>query len=244
MTGSDFEITIPVLNEETTLDRNVLALHDFCMNNFEDPGQWNIVIADNGSIDNTREIAERLVSEHSNIGYISVDRRGVGLALRKAWRNSTADIIGSMDLDLSTDLRHLPEAISAIVEKKNDLVYATRLHEASRVKGRSLKREFISRAFNYMIKKYFRISISDSMCGFTFFKRSILEKLIANGAISDGWFFQAELLIVGEWIGLIVAELPVDWTDDKNSKARVFPLVIEYLREMKTLKKHLSIIPR
>jgi glycosyltransferase involved in cell wall biosynthesis len=238
MTGSTFEITIPVLNEESALHGNVLALYDFCMKNFEGSGQWKIVISDNGSIDRTPEIGNNLASKFEQIKYIRTDKRGVGLALRKSWENTSADIIGSMDLDLSADLRHLTDALSIVSEKGYDLVYGTRLHGDSKVTGRSLKREIASKAFNFIIRRYLKVSLSDAMSGFTFFNRSLLKDLVAHGATSDGWFFQAEILIVSEWLGLNVSELPLEWTDDRNSKVKIFPLMLEYLREMRALKKN------
>lgn len=243
MKNITFEITIPVLNEEKRLEKGVLTLNTFCMKEFPDSSHWTIVIADNGSTDKTREIAESLVAEHKEIKYIRLDKRGVGLALKTSWRQSGADIIGSMDLDLSTDLKHLPEALSAISERDYDLVYGTRLHKDSEVTNRSLKREIVSRVFNFFMQTYMRVTVSDGMCGFTFFKRPFLKKLIENGAESDRWFFQAEILVVSEWLGLKIYELPVHWTDDKNSKVRIFSLMLEYLKAMKKLKmKHLALM--
>lgn len=238
MAGNTFEITIPVLNEEATLKRNVLTLYDFCKNNFGDSGRWQIVIADNGSMDNTREIGNNLASDFGQIKYFRLDKRGVGLALRKSWENASADIIGSMDLDLSADLKHLPEALSLVSEKGYDLVYGTRLHRDSKVTGRSLKRDIASKAFNSILRHYLNVSLTDAMSGFAFLKRSFLRELVAHGATSDGWFFQAEILVVSEWLGLNVSELPVEWTDDANSKVRIFPLMLEYLGAMMTLRKN------
>jgi glycosyltransferase involved in cell wall biosynthesis len=238
MAINTFEITIPVLNEEVSLKSSVSALYDFCLRNFPDSEQWSIVIADNGSTDKTQQIGTGLVKEFGNIRYIRLEEKGVGRALRAAWQNASADIIGSMDLDLSTALRHLPEALAAVTESGYDLIYATRLHKDAKVTGRSLRREFSSRAFNWIMRHYLHVSISDAMCGFTFFKRSLLNELLQNGAMSDGWFFQAEILVVSEWLGLHVAELPVNWIDDRESKVRILPLALEYIRAMKELKRY------
>jgi hypothetical protein len=57
-----------------------------------------------------------------------------------------------------------------------------------------------------------------------------------RGAISDGWFFCTELLVVGEWLGFNVYELPVKWTDDPDSKVNIKKLAIEYIKAMRKLK--------
>jgi len=236
MFQNSFEITIPVFNEETSLESKILILHDFCIDHCSDK-LWAIIIADNGSMDRTQIIAENLAARYKKIKYIKLDKKGVGLALKTSWKKSNAKIIGSMDLDLSTDLKHLPQALSAITEQDYDVVYGTRLNNDSRVVGRSLKREIISRIFNFILQRYLKVSISDSMSGFTFFKRSFLDEILRNGAESDRWFFQAELLIVSEWIGLKMYGLPVCWTDDSNSKVKAISLAIEYLGAMRVLKK-------
>ena len=58
-----FDITIPVLNEEKTLDQQVRILHHFLQTHFPTKGQWRIVIADNGSSDDTLVIAQTLSQE-------------------------------------------------------------------------------------------------------------------------------------------------------------------------------------
>ena len=233
-----FEVTIPVLNEEATLVRQVGILHEFLTTHFPDPDQWRIVIADNGSTDATRPLAEQLSRELAGVAWVSVPRRGVGLALKTSWGQSRADIVGYMDLDLATDLAHFLEAYRAIAVAEYDLVYATRLHPRSEVIGRSLKREVASRGFNFLLKAYLGVRFSDGMCGFKFLRRPVLADLMAGGAQNDGWFFSTELLTVAEWQNLRLYELPVRWTDDvSSSRVEILPLARQYLRAMHELKK-------
>jgi len=233
-----FDVTIPVLNEEPTLERQVKILHAFLKEHFPTENQWRIVIADNGSTDRTFEIAERLSNETPEIAVVKVPRKGVGLALKTSWGQSQADIVGYMDLDLATDLSHFLETYDAIANKDYDIVYATRLHAKSKVIGRTLKREIASRGFNFILRTYLGVHFSDGMCGFKFLKRSVYHKLYENGAQNDGWFFSTELLVVSEWLGLKIYELPVQWTDDvSSSRVEIIPLAKRYLRDMQRLKE-------
>lgn len=233
-----FEVTIPVLNEEATLVRQVGILRDFLVDHFPDTSQWRIVIADNGSTDATRQLAEQLSQDYGEVAWVSVPRRGVGLALKTSWGQSEADIVGYMDLDLATDLSHFLEAYQAIAVAGFDFVYATRLHPRSEVIGRSLKREIASRVFNLLLKIYLGVRFSDGMCGFKFLRRDSLSDLMAGGAQNDGWFFSTELLTVAEWQELRLYELPVRWTDDvSSSRVEILPLAKRYLRSMHELKK-------
>lgn len=233
-----FDVTIPVLNEEETLDRQVRILHDFLQKNFPEPGQWRIVIADNGSTDRTRDIAAALCDDLPEVRLVKVPEKGVGLALKTSWTQSRADIVGYMDLDLATDLNHFIQAYNALATEGFDLVYGTRLHNKSRVIGRTLKREVTSRIFNFILKIYLGTRFSDGMCGFKWLRREHLPSLMNGGARSDGWFFSTELLTVAEWNGLKMCELPVKWTDDTSgSKVDIPRLARQYLRAMAALKK-------
>ncbi len=233
-----FDVTIPVLNEALTLDRQVRILHKFLSTHFPDTQQWNIVIADNGSTDDTRHIAGALCDEFPEIHLVKVPKKGVGLALKTSWSQSTADMVGYMDLDLATDLKYFIQAYNALNSEGFDLVYGTRLHPKSRVIGRTIKREISSRVFNFILKSYLKTRFSDGMCGFKWLKRSQVQSLIAAGAISDGWFFSTELVAIAEWKGLSICELPVTWTDDTTeSKVNIPRLAKQYLNAMVGLKK-------
>ncbi len=232
-----FDITIPVLNEEETLDRQVRFLHQFLCTHFPNRQDWSIVIADNGSTDATPRIAEELGRELPEVQLVRVPEKGVGLALKTSWGQSNADMVGYMDLDMATDLNHFLEARRAIAEGY-DVVYGTRLHARSKVIGRTLTREITSRVFNFIVQIYLGVRFSDGMCGFKWLKRTHVPALREGGAVSNGWFFSTELLAIAEWKGLRLYELPVVWTDDAaNSKVNIPRLAKQYLRAMAVLKQ-------
>lgn len=231
-----FDVTIPVLNEEKTLVQQVKLLHHFLSQHFPAKGQWRIVIADNGSTDETPSLAQMLDNQYEEVQFLKVPRRGVGLALKTSWTQSKADIVGYMDLDMATDLPHFLEAYNAIALQNYDIVYATRLHKNSEVIGRTIKREITSRIFNLILKVYLNVGFSDGMCGFKWLKRNHVADLMEGGAMSDGWFFSTELLTIAEWKKLRLFELPVKWTDDPDSRVNIPKLAKEYLNAMKLLK--------
>lgn len=232
-----FDVTIPVLNEEATLEANVGILHQFLSTHFPEKNKWKIVIADNGSTDRTAAIAAEMQERIPELKLVKVPEKGVGLALKTSWSQSDADIVGYMDLDLATDLTHFLEAYQAIAIKDYDMVYASRLHPQSKVLNRPLKREIASRVFNALLKAYLQVGFSDGMCGFKFLKRSIYPELFQAGAQNNGWFFSTELLVTAEWLHKKIYELPVKWTDDvSSSKVEILPLAKRYIKAMRELK--------
>jgi len=236
---TQIDITIPILDEEDTLDtqvRKVIA----CLQSILPGYDIHLKIADNGSTDRSPEIGAQLQSEFPIVEYLRVGERGVGRALKFSWTRSHADIVGYMDLDLATDVRHLAEAFAPLVANDADVVTGTRLKKGSNVVGRSLTRAVTTRVFNLMVKSYFGTKFTDGMCGFKFLRREYLPRLMKLGARSDGWFFATEILVCAEYADLRVVDLPVHWTDDPNSKAKIGKLAFEYMAAMRRLKRNLQ----
>ena len=64
-------ITIPVLNEEKTLVEKINILQDYIDNNLSKIVLTSIVIADNGSEDDTLKIAKKLSEKNRNIFFLT-----------------------------------------------------------------------------------------------------------------------------------------------------------------------------
>lgn len=227
------EITLPVLNEGQTIEHQVRELDTFLERNFSNEYDISVIIADNGSTDDTAEICGRLVSVLSKFSYVRFEERGVGGALRPVWLKSTADIVGYMDLDFSTDLRHIIDAIEHFKDPAVQVVVGSRLLPGARAIGRTPVRKVTSRALNQIIKVVFGSKhSSDVMCGFKFLTQDSAATVINAGANNKGWFFGAEILIWAEELSLKIVELPVKWTDSAESKVRIVSLSARYLRDI------------
>ncbi|MGB4840236.1 MAG: glycosyltransferase [Saprospiraceae bacterium] len=230
-----WEITIPVLNEEKTLENNVLSSLEYIKN--EVTANISIVIADNGSSDMTEKIGMQLSKTHHEIKYLKLSKKGVGLALRTSWLQSDADFVGYMDLDLATDLSHLKEVFKLLKMDTYQIINGSRLLKGSEVKNRNFVREITSRCFNRLVRLMLDVKLTDGMCGFKFFKRSTVVQLIDTGIVTEGWFFSTELLVKAIWSEIALKEIPIKWTDNKHSKVDIPRLSKQYLKELFRLKK-------
>ena len=233
MTAS-LDIVIPVLNEEYGLVSSINKLHSFATSHLSQ-FEWNILIADNGSTDSTKQLCIDLSSELPNVGYIYLKQRGRGRALKKAWLGSEADIVCYMDVDLSTDLAALPHLVSVLETGEYDLCIGSRLGSESTVIGRKLTREVISRIYNLMIRMLFFTRFQDAQCGFKAVSKKAVRALVPF-VKDNAWFFDTELLVVAEKNGYRIKELPVIWTDDPDSRVRILKTALEDVKGLVRLR--------
>lgn len=218
------EITVPVYNEEKELEENILTLKEFCVKHLKDYN-WRITITDNASNDNTPIIGTKLARNISNIRYLRIDQKGRGRAVKRAWSESDSDLCAYMDLDLSTDLVHLPKILKAL-ENGFDIAIGSRLIKGAKVEGRTILREIISRTLNFFfIQFFFQTHFSDAQCGFKAVNRKVVNDLIPK-ILDNDWFFDGELLIVGEKSGFKIYEEPIHWVDNPGSTVRLYSTII------------------
>jgi putative flippase GtrA len=213
----DVEIVVPVHNEAHVLQESIWRLHRYLTEHL--PVAWRITIVDNASTDATYEVAEQLAGSLSDVAVIRLDRKGRGQALKTAWGESEARVLAYCDVDLSTDLAALPPLLAPVLSGHSDLAIGTRLSRRSRVL-RGTKREFISRSYNGLLRTLLSASFSDAQCGFKAIRREAAARLLP--LVQDGsWFFDTELLVLAERSGLRIHEVPVDWTDDPDSRVDI-----------------------
>lgn len=208
---------IPVYNEEIDLSKNVPDLYKY-LDKSLGSYKWEILIADNASVDNTKKIGKKLAKD-SKIKYIRIPLKGRGRALKKSWLFSKSDYLFYMDVDLSSDLKFISKLLGALDEGA-DIAIGSRLAKGAKVYGRTATREFISRSYSLMFRSLFFTHFKDAQCGFKAIKRSVAEKVLP--VIKDtGWFFDSELLITAEKAGFEIAEIPIVWHDDPDSTVKV-----------------------
>jgi len=220
-------VVVPVYNEEEVLTDSIHKLVDYLTKNL--PYNWNITIADNASIDGTRKVGESLASKDNRVYYVALPQKGRGGALRKTWLDSKADVVSYMDVDLSTNLNSFKPLIDAIIHDKNDIAIGSRLKKGAHV-TRQWKREVVSRCYNFLIWCLFPSrTFSDSQCGFKAMSRRAADTLLPL-VKNNKWFFDSELLLRANELGLKIAEIPVEWIDDLDTRVKIVETAIEDIK--------------
>ena len=211
------EIVVPVHNEQGDLARSVQRLHGYLVGQF--PFRAVVTIADNGSTDRTGEIARSLAACLPGVRLVRIEQPGRGRALAQVWSSSEAEVLAYMDVDLSTDLNALLPLVAPLLSGHSDVAIGTRLSRGARVL-RGPKRELISRGYNLLLHATLGTGFSDAQCGFKAIRRDA-ARLLLPSVVDTGWFFDTELLVLAERAGLRIYEVPVDWTDDADSRVDI-----------------------
>ena len=227
-------VVIPVYNEERALPVSVAQTLAFLDTHPEHT--WRIVIADNASVDRTREVAQGLEAQYpGRVIYQHIPVKGRGIALRTAWLTSDADVAMYMDVDLSTDLEHIPALVDPIAAGEADLAYGSRLARGSRT-NRGFKREFISRTYVFILNIVARLRVTDAQCGFKAISREAARALVPL-VRDNAWFFDSELLWVAQENGFRLREVPVHWEEDTDTRVKIMGTAIEDLKGIWRLRR-------
>lgn len=182
-------IVLPAFNEERDLPP-LLERIDEAME--ETNISFEVLIVDDGSTDNTYEIADQWSNKLPLQVRSHPVNQGLGATLRDGlqWACQVArpnDVIVTLDADNS----HTPELIVRmlrLVREGHDVVVASRFRPGSRVRGLPLHRRLLSRIAGIIFKTLFPIpGIRDYTSGYRAYRAHVLQEVISR---DPGFFDQ------------------------------------------------------
>lgn len=207
----EFTILMPCLNEGKTVGECIEQAR--C--GAEKLGlSYEILIADNGSDDNSREIAEAQVAR-----VVVVPEKGYGSALIGGIKAARGRYIIMGDCDLSYDFTNLEGFVNGLREGA-DLVMGNRF------KGKIEKgaMPFMHRYFGVPLLSFigrvrYKTDVGDFHCGIRAFER---EKALALGLSCDGMEFATEIIGKFAVSGAVIKEIPADLRcDGRNGRSHL-----------------------
>jgi dolichyl-phosphate beta-glucosyltransferase len=207
-------VVIPAYNEEArrgpTLDR-VIAYLDEVRPDYE------LIVADDGSRDDTRGVAEARAAHGHAVRVIALGQnRGKGAAVRAGMLAAKGDRILFSDADLATPIEELVK-LEAELDRGADVAIASRAARGADIQVRQHPiRELMGRTFNVIVRTAVLGGIKDTQCGFKLFTRAAAQDLFGRATI-DGFAFDVEIL----WLARSkyqIAEVPVVWRHIDDSK--------------------------
>ena len=229
-------LLFPVLNERLRLRNGIEKSMEYLRANVNIP--YSLTILDNGSDDETPEIGMELAEKYPEVSYVRVGERGVGVAFRKGIELNESDIVGYMDIDLSTDLKYLSKTIE-LFQTRPELEYVngSRFSKDSDTKGRKWYRKITSMGLVFLLKTIFGMKATDAVCGFTFLRKEAAERLVKESSNDNGWFYTIEFLLRAERDGMVIYDMPVEWQEDYNTTVKIWKTIKNYLVRIYYLKK-------
>lgn len=208
----EISIVIPAYNEEERLPNTLETIIDY----FEKfHKEYEIIVVDDGSSDHTVGIAQQY-NPRAKL-YKLPKNLGKGAAVRAGVEQAKGDFILFTDADLSTPITEFPKLYSAL-EENSDIAIGSRAIDSSLIKlHQPLYRELMGKTFNKIVQFLVLKGIKDTQCGFKLFKNSVAKEIFSQAKI-DGFGFDVEILYLARKKNYKIAEIPVEWHNDKKSK--------------------------
>ena len=216
MTPPFLSIVIPAYNEEQrlrlTLERIAafLSARDY---------SWEVVVADDGSVDATGSIVADFAAEWPQIRLLSLPHRGKGGAVKAGMLAAAGEYRFLCDADLSMSIDQvegfLPPQLLGV-----DIAIGSRRTPGSRRIDEPLGRYCTSRLYNCLIQWLLLPGIRDTQCGFKVFRGAAAEELFRQQQ-NESFAFDLEILYLGRRWGLTLREVAIDWEHRSGSKVRL-----------------------
>jgi len=233
----DLSIVVPAYNEEHRLPPTLARLATYLASQ---PLRWEIVVVDDGSLDDTCGVVERAMATIPNLRlFRQRPNRGKGAAVRLGMLAARGQIRVMSDADGSMPPEQLPRLLAPIIACTAEVAIGSRYAEGAKSDvDQPLYRVLWSRLANLLVQRSLVPGVRDTQCGFKAFTAEAARDLFARGRI-DGWAFDLEILALARRAGFAIAEVGVEWTDDRRSRVNPLKDMWKVVREAMTIRKNL-----
>ena len=219
-------VVVPTYNEAANIERIVPAaaaeLQRAC------PGDYRILIVDDGSPDGTGRLADELAGRIPNVSVLHREKKeGLGPAYIAGFRRALADgaeLILEMDCDFSHHPADVPRLIAAAADA--DLVLGSRYAPGGGVRNWSRVRRFISAGGSTYARLILGTKVRDLTGGFKCYRRPVLETIPLDRISSKGYAFQIETTYRALRAGFRVAEVPIVFVDREEGHSKMSRAIV------------------
>lgn len=198
-------ILVPAHNEGPHIYGNIREIQRV----FDEFGcQYELIIIDDGSKDETYENAQKAANGFSNIVVKKIRRnQGKGRALKYGFRFAKGDLIAFLDADLDLHPEQIQNLFKIMNREKADAVIGSKRHPESKLKY-PWHRKIFSNVYFFLIKIMFGLPLKDTQTGLKLFKHEVLKKIFPKVLIKR-YAYDLELLVNAHRLGYKIVETPV-----------------------------------
>lgn len=242
MAQSDVHLSviIPAYNEAERLPATLRRFQHYLS---VKPFSYELIVALDGPVDNTREILKSMASEIKGLRIL--DRRvhrGKGYTVKEGMLEAVGRIRLFSDADNSTDISHFDQ-MSPLFDTGSDLVICSRHPKdapgARQAVPQACYRRLMGRLGNLFIQLVAVKGIWDTQCGFKAFRDYAAEKIFSQTVI-DGWGFDIEVLALARALRYKIGIIAAHWVNSPTSYVTLstYPQVLsEILRTRRNFSK-------
>jgi glycosyltransferase involved in cell wall biosynthesis len=211
----DLTVVIPAYNESARIAEPLRRLGAYLAAHH--PAS-ELVLADDGSTDDTAAVVERLAGELGLPVRVltSPQNRGKGHAVRRGMLAARGTLVLMTDADLSTPIDELAHLAAALRAGADVAIGSRKMAGAVIEAHQPWLRENMGKVFTWLTR-VFVVDVSDVTCGFKLFRREAAHAVFARATLDD-WSFDAEALFLTRRLGFSLVEVPVHWRDAAGTK--------------------------
>lgn len=198
-------VIVPVFNEGKIIFNNLReiekTLDKFKLN-------YEIILVDDGSYDNTYEEALRAARRSKRIKVVRKENEGKGSALKYGFGFCSGQLVTMIDADLDLHPRQIPLFIDYMKKYNADVVVGSKRHPLSKI-DYPLQRKILSKGYRIITKILFGLNIRDTQAGLKLFKYKVLKEILPR-VLCKKYAFDLELLVNASHRGFKIVEAPVE----------------------------------
>lgn len=221
-------IVIPAFNEEKRLPA---TLASYCSYLDSCNYDYEILIVDDGSTDNTSRVTEEIAHANPRLHLLQIAKNhGKGYAVMSGVFEARGELVLFCDADGSTPISELPRLLKQLPE--HDLAIGSRAINSPETHIETLwYRKFLGRVFNTLVNILILPGIQDTQCGFKLFKREVAKDIFRR-LTAERFSFDVELLFIARKLGYSIAEVPINWNNVPGSKVNLVWDSLRMLRDI------------
>ena len=211
-------VVVPAYNEADRLPPTLSRLRQYLDGLGE---EYEMIVADDGSRDDTVELAERTAAGWPQQRVLRLEHQGKGAAVRAGMLAARGNPRLFTDADLSTPIDELPRLREQLQGRCAVAIASRALPQSEIEVHQPGRRETMGRMYNRLLRLVALPGLHDTQCGFKLFTA---EAAVAcfEPLRTLGFGFDAEVLLRARRQGWTIAEVPVRWSHKEDS--RVSPL--------------------
>jgi len=215
---SRVSVIVPAYNEAATIEQ---TLGEICAYFGTKPYDFEIIVAADGD-DGTREHVGRLAAREPRLKVIGQrERRGKGFGIRQGVGLATGDVVGFVDADDKTPIQEFDKFEGLLAAGCHVVIGSRGLRDSRVERPQPLYRRVGAKGFRVFMHTVIGLkNITDTQCGFKFFRREAAVDLFSRQHV-DGYMFDVEILDLAKRSGYRLEQVPVRWRDDGDSRLQL-----------------------